>query len=40
MNLLTNNSNIRAIFTDHWKSLELLKKRIFTKNKNLLPNTF
>ena len=32
-NFLNNDSNIRAIFTDHWKSLELLNKDCLNKSK-------
>ena len=30
---INDNSNIRAIFTDHWKSLELLKEEYLNKSK-------
>ena len=30
---INNNSNIRAIITDHWKSLELLKEECLNKSK-------
>ena len=30
---INKNSNIRAVFTDHWKSLELLKKEFLQKTK-------
>ena len=32
-NFINNNSNIRAIITDHWKSLELLKEEHLNKSK-------
>ena len=32
-NFINNNSNIRAIMTDHWKSLELLKDKYLNKSK-------
>ena len=32
-NFINENHNIRALFTDHWKSLELLKKEYLNKSK-------
>ena len=34
-NFINKNSNIRAIFTDHWKSLELLNKENISKTKTI-----
>ena len=34
-NFIKENSNIRAIFTDHWKSLELLQKEYISKTKTI-----
>jgi phosphatidyl-myo-inositol dimannoside synthase len=34
-NFLKNNSNIRSIITDHWKSLELLKEEFLKKTKTI-----
>ena len=34
-NFINKNSNIRAIFTDHWKSLELLNKDYINKTKTI-----
>ena len=34
-NFINKNSNIRAIFTDHWKSLELLNKENINKTKTI-----
>ena len=34
-NFIQNNSNIRAIITDHWKSLELLKEEHLNKSKTI-----
>jgi len=34
-NFINNNNNIRAIITDHWKSLELLKDEYLAKSKTL-----
>ena len=34
-NFIKENSNIRAIFTDHWKSLELLNKDYINKTKTI-----
>ena len=34
-NYLNENSNIRAILTDHWKSLELLKEEYLNKSKTI-----
>ena len=34
-NFLNTNQNIRAVFADHWKSLELLKKEQLNKSKTI-----
>ena len=34
-NFINENSNIRAILTDHWKSLELLNKKYLEKSKTI-----
>ena len=34
------NSNIRAIFFDHWKSLELINENLLKKKQNFLSYSF
>jgi len=34
-NFIRENSNIRAVFTDHWKSLELLNEKYLNKSKTI-----
>jgi len=34
-NFINENSNIRAVLTDHWKSLELLNKKYLNKSKTI-----
>ena len=37
---ISENNNIRAIFFDHWKSIELINKNEIKKNKKFLFNSF
>ena len=34
-NFLNENNNTRAVFTDHWKSLELLKEKHLNRTKTI-----